>query len=51
MARVGASDGTNTEVSGREIAEGDLIISGERSATETSDGGRPAGTVLVITQA
>ena len=35
MARVGASDGTNTEVSGREIAEGDLIISGERSATES----------------
>ena len=35
MARVGASDGTNTEVSGREIAEGDLIISGERAATES----------------
>jgi HlyD family secretion protein len=34
MARVGASDGTNTEISGREIAEGDLVISGERSATE-----------------
>jgi len=35
MGRVGASDGSNTEISGREIAEGDLIISGERSATET----------------
>ena len=35
MVRVGASDGTNTEVSGREIAEGDQIISGERAATES----------------
>ncbi|QDA56779.1 efflux RND transporter periplasmic adaptor subunit [Thermomonas aquatica] len=35
MARVGASDGTNTEISGREIAEGDLVISGERAATES----------------
>ena len=35
MARLGASDGTNTEVSGRSIAEGDLIISGERAAAES----------------
>ena len=31
MVRVGASDGTNTEVSGN-IKEGDLVVSGERAA-------------------
>ena len=35
MVRLGASDGTNTEVSGRNIAEGDQIISGERAAAES----------------
>ncbi len=35
MARLGASDGSSTEISGRDIAEGDLVIAGERSATET----------------
>ena len=30
MARVGASDGSNTERIGRGIAEGDLVITGER---------------------
>ena len=34
MARLGASDGSATEISGRDIAEGDLVIAGERSATE-----------------
>lgn len=34
MVRLGASDGTATELSGREIAEGDIVIAGERSATE-----------------
>jgi HlyD family secretion protein len=34
MVRLGASDGTSTEVSGRNIAEGDEVITGERSATE-----------------
>lgn len=29
---IGASDGTSTEVSGRDIREGDLVISGERVA-------------------
>jgi len=33
MARLGASDGSSTEVSGRDIAEGDRIISGDRVAT------------------
>ena len=32
--RLGASDGSSTEVSGPGIAEGDLVITGERSATE-----------------
>ena len=36
MARLGASDGSTTEVSGRNIAEGDQIISGERSAATES---------------
>ena len=36
MARLGASDGSSTEVSGRNIAEGDQIISGERSAATES---------------
>ena len=31
MVKLGASDGSSTEVSGREIAEGDKIISGERA--------------------
>jgi len=35
MVRLGASDGSSTELSGRDIAEGDLVIAGERSATET----------------
>jgi HlyD family secretion protein len=34
-ARLGASDGSATEISGRDIAEGDLVIAGEQSATET----------------
>lgn len=33
--RLGASDGSKTEVSGRTIKEGDQIISGERSAAES----------------
>ena len=32
--RLGASDGSSTEVSGPRIAEGDQVITGERSATE-----------------
>lgn len=32
--KIGASDGSSTEVSGRDVREGDLIISGERAATE-----------------
>lgn len=35
MVRLGASDGSSTELSGRDIAEGDLVIAGERSTTET----------------
>lgn len=35
MVRLGASDGSATEISGRDIAEGDLVIAGEQSATET----------------
>lgn len=35
MVRLGASDGSATELSGRDITEGDLVIAGERSATET----------------
>lgn len=35
MLKVGASDGSSTEISGRDIKEGDLIISGERSAAES----------------
>lgn len=31
--KIGASDGSSTEVSGRDIREGDQIISGERAAT------------------
>ena len=34
MVRLGASDGSSTEVSGPGIAEGDQVITGERSATE-----------------
>ena len=34
MVRLGASDGSSTEVSGPDIAEGDEVITGERSATE-----------------
>jgi HlyD family secretion protein len=34
MIKLGASDGTATEVSGRSIQEGDTLISGERAATE-----------------
>lgn len=35
MVRLGASDGSRTEVSGRGIKEGDQVISGERSASES----------------
>ena len=35
MARLGASDGSSSEISGRDIAEGDLVIAGEQSATES----------------
>ena len=35
VARLGASDGSSTEISGRDIAEGDLVIAGEQSATES----------------
>ena len=35
MIKVGASDGSNTEVSGRDIKDGDTIISGERTAAES----------------
>ncbi|MGV8944583.1 efflux RND transporter periplasmic adaptor subunit [Thermomonas sp.] len=35
MARLGASDGSRTEVSGNAIKEGDQVISGERSASES----------------
>ena len=35
MVRLGASDGSATELSGRGITEGDIVIAGERSATET----------------
>jgi HlyD family secretion protein len=31
MVRVGASDGSNTEISGGGIAEGDQVITGERT--------------------
>ncbi|MEO5963063.1 MAG: efflux RND transporter periplasmic adaptor subunit [Thermomonas sp.] len=34
MVRLGASDGSRTEVSGRTLKEGDQVISGERSASE-----------------
>ena len=34
MVRLGASDGSRTEVSGRNVKEGDQVISGERSASE-----------------
>lgn len=34
MVRLGSSDGSSTEVSGPNIAEGDEVITGERSATE-----------------
>ena len=33
--RLGATDGSNTEVSGRNLGEGDQVVSGERSATES----------------
>ena len=35
MVRVGASDGSSTEISGRDIAEGDVVIAGEQSAPES----------------
>ena len=35
IARLGASDGSRTEVSGNAIKEGDQVISGERSASES----------------
>lgn len=35
MVRLGASDGSKTEVSGRTLKEGDQVISGERSASES----------------
>jgi len=35
MVRLGASDGSKTEVSGRNLKEGDQVISGERSASES----------------
>ncbi len=35
MVRLGASDGSKTEVSGRTIKEGDQFIAGERSASES----------------
>lgn len=35
MAKLGASDGSTTEVSGSAIQDGDQIISGERSAAES----------------
>ena len=35
MVRLGASDGSRTEVSGNAIKEGDQVISGERSASES----------------
>ena len=35
MVRLGASDGSRTEVSGNGIKEGDQVISGERSASES----------------
>lgn len=35
MLKVGVSDGSSTEVSGRDIKDGDLIVSGERAATES----------------
>lgn len=35
MIKVGVSDGTSTEVSGRGIKDGDLFISGERAASES----------------
>ena len=31
LVKVGASDGSSTEISGRDIREGDLIVSGERA--------------------
>ena len=34
MVRLGSSDGSSTEVSGPNIAEGDQIITGEKSSTE-----------------
>jgi len=35
LLKVGASDGSSTEISGRDIKEGDQIVSGERSVAET----------------
>ncbi len=35
MVKLGASDGSRTEVSGRTVKEGDQVISGERSASES----------------
>lgn len=42
MVRVGASDGTSTEVSG-DIKEGDLVVTGERAAGAPPSGGAGAG--------
>ena len=35
LLKVGASDGSSTEISGRDIKEGDQIVSGERAGAET----------------
>lgn len=35
MVRLGASDGSRTEVSGKTVKEGDQVIAGERSAAES----------------
>ena len=35
VLKVGATDGSSTEISGRDIKEGDLIVSGERSPAES----------------
>ena len=40
MLRLGASDGSSTEVSGN-VKEGDTLVTGERAAT--AGGGAPAG--------
>lgn len=42
MVRVGASDGTSTEVSG-DIKQGDLVVTGERAAAAGSSSSAPRG--------